>query len=155
MKIKRLLIAVAIILSALSIQAQAQIFEKLSNNKEITTVIVSKSMLSMVEGLDIDAINIKALSDKLEGIEIYNGESKSAISLMKSETNKLAKDKSYELLMTLKEDDENISFYGKKESGGKFKDFIMCIDESDEFSIIRIVGSFSADDIQGIVQDVM
>lgn len=154
MKPKALLIAIALILGISgSIKAQTNMFEKFSNSKNITTVFVSKSLLSMMPNMDMGGVNVKSLSKKLEQLEIYTGESKDAMKLMKAEMNALAKNKSYEVLMTVKDDDEHVIFYAQKDKGDSFKDLIMFVSDSDDCTIIRIVGHFTTEDIQNVIKN--
>lgn len=151
MKIKGLLIAMAIMFGSIAVQAQDQMFDKFSGNNDISTVFISKALLSMAGNMDMGGANIKALAGKLERMEIYTSESKSAMSLMKTEAGKLAGDKTFEVLMKVKDKGENVTFYGKKEKGDKFKDLIMFVDNSDDCTIIRIVGLFTMEDIQNVI----
>lgn len=153
MKIKGLLIAIAVMFSAVAVQAQDQMFEKFSNNNDISTVFISKALLSMAGNMDMGGANIKGLAGKLERLEVYTSESKDAISVMKTEAKKLANDKSFEVLMTVKDKGENTTFYAKKDKDDKFKDLVMFVNEPGECTVIRIVGTFTMEDIQSVVND--
>lgn len=151
MKIKGLLLAITLMLGIVSMQAQDQMFDKLSNNNNISTVFISKALLSMAGNMDTGIANIKGLSSKLERMEIYSSENKSASTLMKTEVNKLVKDKTYEVLMSIKDQGDNITFYAKKDKNDKFKDLIMFTEDSDEATIMRFVGTFTMDDIKSVM----
>lgn len=153
MRIKSLLIGIAFMFSLMAVHGQEQMFEKFSSNNDISTVYISKALLSMAGNMDMGGANIKGLAGKLEKLEIYTSESKDAVKVMKEETGKLAKDKSFEVLMQVKDKGEFVTFYGKKISGDKFKDLIMHVEEPNECTIIRIVGTFTMDDIQGVIND--
>lgn len=153
MRIRSLLIGIAFMFSLTAVHGQEQMFEKFSNNNDISTVYISKALLSMAGNMDMGGANIKGLAGKLEKLEIYTSESKGAVKLMKEEAGKLAKDKSFEVLMQVKDKGELVTFYGKKTSGDQFKDLIMHIEEPNECTIIRIVGTFTMDDIQGVIND--
>ena len=127
MKLKALLITVAIVIGAITVQAQDQMFDKFSKNNDISTVFISKALLSMAGNMDMGGANIKGLANKLERMEIYTSESKKATDAMKAEAGKLAGDKSYEVLMTVKDKGDHVTFYAKKDKGDKFKDLIMVI----------------------------
>lgn len=153
MKTKTLLIIIAIIAGSLAAQAQDKMYEKFSGNKDISTVFISKALLSMASGMDMGGMNIKGLTSKLERMEIYTSESKNAMKLMASEMEAVKKNKVYETLMTVKEEDDITNFYALKSSDGKFKEMIMHISDADECTIIRIVGNFTMEDIQSVTQD--
>ncbi len=153
MKLKTLLIAIAVVAGSIAVQAQDQMFSKFSDNNDISTVFLSKALLSMAGNMDMGGANIKGLSNKLERMEIYSSENKNATALMKSEARKIASDKSFEVLMTVKDKGDHITFYAKKNKDDSFKDLIMFINEPDECTIIRIVGTFTMEDIQGVMGD--
>lgn len=151
MKTKIYLITILLIFSFLTVNAQEDIFEKLSNHEDITTVYISKSLLNLMPDVNTGGANIKGLTGKLEQLEIYNTEgSKDASKLMKQEIAGLVKSKKYEILMKVKEKDNNVTFYVYKEKE-RIKDLIMFVDDMDECSIIRVKGDFSAEDVQGVV----
>lgn len=151
MKAKILLIAILSVFSFMSIYAQEDMFERLSDHKDITTVYISKSLLKMMPDINAGGANIKGLAGKLEQLEIYNSEeSKEAAKLMKQEIAGLLKSKKYEILMKVKEKDNTVTFYVYKEKD-RIKDLIMFVDQKEECSIIRIKGNFSAEDVQGVM----
>lgn len=154
MKMKGLLIAIAFMLSAIAMQAQDKMFERFSNNKDITTVYISKALLSMVPNMDAGGLNVKNLANKLEKLEIYTSESQSAMKAMVAEAQSMKKNKAYETLMSVKEKDQVVDFYAQQDSNGKFKDLIMFVNQSDECTVIRIVGNFTMDDIKGVMGSV-
>lgn len=152
MKIKALFITILFILGVISVQAQStDMFEQLSNHKDVTTVYISKSLLKMVPNTNAGGIDIKSLAGKLDQVEIYstNG-SKEADKAIRKEIEAVAKSKTYETLMKIKDGWDNIAFYGHKEKDN-FKDLIMFIDEPGECTIIRIMGNFTAEDIQKVM----
>lgn len=150
MKTKILLMTIFSIFSFMSISAQEDVFEKLSDHQDITTVYISKSLLKMMPDINTGGANIKGLSEKIDQLEIYNSEgSADAAKLMKQEVNKLIKSRKYEILMKVKEKDNNVTFYAHKEKE-KIKDLVMFVDNTDECTIIRISGDFSAEDIKSV-----
>ncbi|MDU1890462.1 MAG: DUF4252 domain-containing protein [Dysgonomonas sp.] len=149
---KVLLTIMALILSFTAVQAQ-DIFEKLSNHDDITTVYISKSLLSMMPSKGADmmgGVNIKNLASKLEQLEVYNSENKGASDMMRNEIKALVKTKTYETLMAVKDKGDNVTFYAHKEND-KFKDLVMFVNEPNACTIIRITGNFTAEDIQGVM----
>lgn len=151
MKLKGLLTAFVFMFSLIAIQAQDKMFERFSNNKDITTVYISKALLSMVPNMETGGVNVKGLANKLEQLEIYTSENKNSIKQMVLEAESLKKNKAFESLMSVKESDQVINFYAQKDGNNKFKDLIMVINESAECTIIRIVGSFTMEDIKKVM----
>jgi len=152
MKLKGLLMALVFMFSLMAVQAQDKMFEKFSNNKDITTVYISKALLSMVPNVtDMGGVNVKGLAQKLEKLEVYTSESKGALKLMTSEAEAMKKNKAYETLMSVKDKEQVVNFYAQKDGNDKFKDLIMFVNEENECTIVRIVGSFTMEDIQKVM----
>jgi len=152
MKIKVFITAVLLMLGLVPIQAQnSDIFEKLSDHKDVTTVYITKALLNMMPNIDTGGADIKSLAGKLEQLEIYDSNgNKDANSIMKKEIDALVKSKTYETLMKVKDGGDNITFYAYKEKE-RFKDLVMFINDPEDCTIIRIMGNFTAEDIQKVM----
>lgn len=152
MKTRILLITILSVCSILGLKAQENMFDRLSNHKEITTVYISKSLLKLMPNIDAGGADIKGLVGKLEQLEIYNCEkNKDAIKMMRQEIASLVKANKYEVLMKVKEKTNNVTFYAYKEKD-RIKDLIMFVDDTNDCTIIRIQGNFTTDDIQKVVE---
>lgn len=127
------------------------LFERLGSNKNITTVYISKTMLNMASSFAPDMGNIKTkdISKKLEQLEIYTSDTKDACRIMKDEVATFSRNKNYEVLMRIKDGFDDVTFYGVKD-GNAFKEMIMITMEDDECSIIRMVGTFTAEDVKKV-----
>ena len=155
MKTKNWLIAAIVLLNIGGASAQ-NLFEKLGNNEHITTVYISKALLNMfpamADKVDVDGVDIKNIVSKLEQIDIYTSENKEASQLIRTEAQKLqSQNKTYEVLMKIKDGSEHVIFYAEKEKN-RFKSLIMFVDEGDECTLIRLLGSFTAEDIQHVIR---
>ncbi len=126
MKTEKLIFALAFLFFTLGIQAQSKMYEKLSNkegillfdkfssNKDITSVFVSKSMLSMISDIKLSEMGVNKIIGKL---------------------------------------DQNVNFYGVKDKD-IIKDLVMFVDQSNSnCTIIRILGTFTTEDIQQISKE--
>lgn len=159
MKIKNLLILFTLFFSVTAIQAQStsKMFDKFSNNKDIKSIIVTKAMLSMVSGnnnnFDMNGMNIKGLTNKLDQIEIYTSENVAACKNFREEMKDIQKGKNHELLMSAKDGDQNVNFYAQKEKD-IFKELFMFVDQPNQCVIIRLLGNFTSEDIQKITKDI-
>lgn len=145
-------IALFIFLAFATMQSQAQsnaLFNKLSNDKEVSTVFISKALLSMIPNIDNGGTDIKSISNKLSQIEIYTTENNKAIGYIKKEMAALSKNKRYERLMQVKEKDQNVVFLAEQD-GNNFKDLIMFVDNENEYTVIRLMGTFTPEDIQKV-----
>ena len=70
---------------------------------------------------------------------------------MMLEAESLKKNKAFESLMSVRESDQIINFYAQKDGNNKFKDLVMVISQNTECTIIRIVGSFTMEDIKKVM----
>jgi hypothetical protein len=157
MKTKKGLIALIVLLNIVSASAQ-DLFEKLGDNEHITSVYISKALLNMFPGMadkvNVDGVDIKNIVAKLEQIDIYTSSNKEGLLLIRTEAKKLqSQSKSYEVLMKIKDDGNNVIFYAEKSKDkDRFKSLIMFADDGDECTLIRLLGSFTAEDIQNITK---
>ena len=155
MKTKKRLVAVIVLLNIVSASAQ-DLFEKLGDNKNITTVYISEALLNMfpamADQVNVTGVNIKGIVSKFKRIDIYTSKNKEGSQLIRVEAQKLqSQSKSYEILMRIKDEVENVVFYAEKEKD-LFKSLVMFVDGSNECTLIRLLGSFTTDDIQNITK---
>ena len=160
MKTKNWLIAAIILLSSVSVSAQ-DLFEKLGDSDHITSVYISKALLKMFPGMadkanvninGVDGIDLDNIVSKLEQVDIYTSDNKEGAQLIRTEAKKLqSQNKSYELLMRVKTESENVTFYAEKEKD-RFKSLVMFVDSGEECTLIRLLGSFTAEDIQNVTK---
>ncbi len=151
---KKTILALVLIFNTCMLQAQTVAFNRMSDNKDITYVMISKAILSSGKSrfsgrinnmLNRSGLNVGNLMDKLEYIEIFtpiDEGNKTTRKLMKSVALSIRDDKSYSTVMRVKEEDEDIAYYGQKNKKRKdlFDELVMIIDSSSECLIIRIVG---------------
>ena len=103
----------------------------------------------MAPNIHMGGANIRDIANKLEQLEIYTAESKESSTMMKKDIEVLARNKTYELLMNLKDGMQTITFYALKNKD-KFRELIMVTKETDQCVIIRMVGDFTMADIQKV-----
>lgn len=152
MKIKILALAIITVLSISVVQAQKSMFDRLSDQKDITTVYISKSLLRLMPDIDTGGADIKGLAGKLEQMEIYSSNSnKDAAKIIRNEVAGMVKSRTYETLMKIKDPGSDITFYAFKEKD-KIKDLVMFVDQPEECTIIRIMGNFTTEDIQKVME---
>lgn len=153
MKIRTTILAFFLSLFCLAGQAQNNIFDKIEKRNDVQTVHVSQSLLRMIAEMDTGSadVSLSQLSDKLKRIDIYSSESGDACKYIKSEISNLTNDSSYENLMTVKEKNQTVSFFGKKD-GENFKDLIMAVYGDNSCNISRFIGEFTAQDIQKVIK---
>lgn len=157
MKLKYLVIVVLFISSIFSVQAQNNaLFNKLEDNDKVTVVYISKSLLKMAgSNVNSTKANIGGLINKLDQLEIYSTEDLLTARTMNAEASKYIKNNTYESLMKVKDGSDRIDFLITKDNGKKdqIKEFIMFIAGEKESTIIRLLGTFTMEDIQKVMDD--
>jgi hypothetical protein len=156
MKTKSLLTAM-LLLTAGTVCAQNSLFDKFADHKDITQVTLTKALLNMVPGMaasvDMNGVNVNEIVNKLEQIDIFTSEGDAAKQMMRKELTAYFKsDKSYEVLMRIKDNADNIVFYGQQD-GNFIKSLVMFVDGDDDCVIIRLLGKFTTQDIQKITEN--
>lgn len=151
MKLKIFLLTILTLFAGLRLEAKGndEAFKKLSNTDGVTVVVVSKMLLKMAGGMNV-GVNIKGLSRNLDKIEIYTTENIKVVELMKQEMDKITADDSYEELVNIKEDGETTKILAKIGEKDRFKEMLLFTCERTEASIIRMLGSFTMEDLQQV-----
>lgn len=134
-------------------QDPSSLFDRLSKYKGISSIYISKSMLNLVGDMNLNMgdVNVKDVSKKLDQIEIYTATDSKTMKYMAYEISKVKKNKDYELLMNVKKDGEDLTFYGVRDKKN-FKEMIMITSKKEKGVIIRMVGNFTIDDIQKVAK---
>lgn len=139
--------------SIMQVRAQKMaLFDKLSNDRNVTTVYISKSLLSMMPRLDKLGTDLKSITNKLNQIEIYSTQSQNAIKIIRTEMNALTSNRHYERIMQVKDKGQNVVFFAEQQNN-IFKDLVMFVDGEKDFTVIRLIGTFTPEDIQKIVNN--
>lgn len=132
---------------------QQSYFDKFADMDGVTSIYISKSMISLFPkgNTNVNGINIGDISDRLENIQILSADENEIIAKLRKETSDFNPKNGYEELMKIREDGEKITiFFNEKK---KKKEFVLVVDDKDEFTIISIVGDLTLKEIQGIVQN--
>lgn len=156
MKTKYIIITLLLTIGSISIQAQnsTDIFNKFSDNEDITTVFISKALLQLAPEMkgDMGGANISNLIGKLTQIEIYTTEKESVAQMMKKESDKFINNKTYESLMKIRDKGDNVDFLIQRNKD-RIDELLMVVSDGEECTIIRIVGDFTMEDIQKVMSD--
>jgi hypothetical protein len=156
MKTKRLF-TVLLLLASLQAFAQESLFDKLNEQDDITHITVTKTLLNMMpemtSSVEMNGLDIKKIITKLEQIDIFVSKTPSTKKEMKKEVAAHFKsDKSYEILMKIKDEKEDVVFYGQKE-GTLFKSLVMFVNNENKCVLIRLLGKFTKQDIQRLKKE--
>ena len=150
--IRTLIIAIMATLCSVCSYGQQSFFDKYAEMDGVTSVYISKSMLSLFPKgqTNVNGINIGDIASRLDNIQILSADEQPIVDKLRKETSDINTRNGYEELMRVREDGEKTTIYfkdGKKDN----KEFVLLVDEKDEFTIISIVGDLTLQEIQGII----
>ena len=149
-----MMMVLVLALTASGLFAQKNPFEKFTDMEGVTSVYISKSMMSLMPknmNMDLGNVDVSNFISKLSSILILTSENQPVAKEMVSLANKRIRDDQYELLMRIKSDEnERVNFYmkGKPEN---IREMLMIVeDEGGESVIMQFLGDFTLDDAKQI-----
>ena len=150
--IRTFIITLLITLSSVCSYGQLSFFDKYAEMEGVTSVYITKSMLSLFPKAQtsVNGVNIGNIPSRLDNIQILSADEQPIIDKLRKETSGINTRNGYEELMRVREDGEKTTIYFKDGKKDK-KEFVLLVDEKDEFTIISIVGDLSLQEIQGII----
>lgn len=144
------IITLLLSLCSLFTYAQDSFFDKFADMDGVTSVYISKAMLSMMPDMKTEGVNIGGVASKLDNIQILSCEKPAIIAKLKKETGFINPKNGYEELMRINDEGEKTTIYLKHDKSGK-KEFVLLNNEKEEFTIIIITGNLTLQEIQGII----
>lgn len=147
MKVKYIILVLFLVCSSLSF-AQNKLFEKYAETDNVTSVYISKAMFQMMPGMKTGDLNLMNMKDKIDGLQILSTEHTDLKKKMKKDFSMLVNDQHQEL-MRVKDGKTRVTFYIKMK-GNQVNELIMLADTDEEYSVIRLQGNFTLQDIQEI-----
>ena len=152
--IRTLIIAIMATLCSVCSYGQQSFFDKYADMDGVTSVYITKSMLSLFPKgqTNVNGINIGDIASRLDNIQILSTDEQPIVDKLRKETSHINTRNGYEELMRVREDGEKTTIYFKDSKKDK-KEFVLLQDAKDEFTIISIVGDLTLQEIQGIVNN--
>lgn len=144
------IITLLLSLCSLFTYAQDSFFDKFADMDGVTSVYISKAMLSMMPDMKTEGVNIGGVASKLDNIQILSCEKPAIIAKLKKETEFINPQNGYEELMRINDEGEKTTIYLKHDKSSK-KEFVLLNNEKGEFTIIIITGNLTLQEIQGII----
>ena len=150
--IRTFIITLLITLCSVCSYGQQSFFDKYAEMEGVTSVYITKSMLSLFPKgqASVNGVNIGNIASRLDNIQILSVDEQPIIDKLRKETSVINTRNGYEELMRVREDGEKTTIYFKDGKKDK-KEFVLLVDEKDEFTIISIVGDLTLQEIQGII----
>ena len=142
-----------VILLLLSISVNAQndaidrFFEQYQDDEEFTMVYVSPKMFQMfakVAGDELDA-ELQNLVKDLKGLKVLKTETNS-LEVYKDAVKKIPT-KEYELLMTARDEGQNIKVLTKTKGDEVIEELLLLVGGADEFVLVSFVGNINLNDL--------
>lgn len=151
---KRAIAFTVVVMMAIAAKAQDNAITKYFSNyledTSYTKVTVTSKMFSLFTEIDAEDEAEKELLDamgKLKGIKAIVGEDvKNPSTQYRNAVAKLAKDKSYEELMSIEDADENVRFM-IKDKGGIINELLMVVGGKQEFMVMTLYGEIDLNQI--------
>ena len=146
------IIALLMICCSVFCYGQQSYFDKYADMDGVTSVYITKSMLSLFPKgkANVNGINIGDIASRLDNILILSADEKDIIEKLRKETSNINTKNGYEELMRVREDGEKTTIYFRDKKNEK-KEFVLLSYGKDEFTIISIVGDLTLQEIQGII----
>jgi Domain of unknown function (DUF4252) len=130
--------------------AVAKHFSSYQQNKDFTKISVTSKMFSLMTEIDANDPNEKELLDamaKLKGIKaVVNETSDKSMEMYTAALKTIAKDKSYEELMSLEDKEENLMFL-VRDNGGIINELVMIIGAPKMFMVMSLYGEIDLNQI--------
>ena len=141
MIIRTYIITLLLSLCSLFTYAQDSFFDKYADMEGVTSVYISKAMLSLMPDMKAEGVNIGKMASKLDNIQILSCEKASVIAQIKN---------GYEELMRINDEGEKTTIFLKHDKE-KQKEFVLLSEEQNELTIIIITGNLTLQEIQSII----
>ena len=153
---KKILFTIVFIFAVTIISAQKNPFDKFTDMDGVTSVYISKNMMSLFpkDSNQYGGVDVGNFVDKLSSILILTTENQKVGKEMLSLANSRIKDSNYELLMRVKSDDGELVNFFMKGKPDNIQELIMIVDGNDEESVImQFLGNFKLQDVQEMTRN--
>src|SRR5690554_2417454 len=147
---KKIIILLALTIATSAAFAQKNPFERFTDMDGVTSVFISKNMLSLLPkqaNMQYNGVDVGGFVDKLTSMVIITSENKEIAQDMISLANRGIKESNYELLMRVKSDDGELVNFFMKGKPENIQELIMIV-EDDESVIMQLLGNFTLQDVQ-------
>jgi len=157
---KKIILILAIVLVSQSNYGQKSVFDKFENQKDVTSMIVTKSMFKLMSKIDLssndpEAKNYLNMVENLENIKIFTTDNAATASEMKNTVDSYLKSSTaLTELMRVNDDGKNIRFYVKEGKNENFvSELLMFLEDSSSKDKQAVVMSITGNiDLRQIAQ---
>ena len=148
---KRFQILLFAFILSVSAFAQKEFIDKLGNIDGVTSVYVSKTMLKLLPQLDVKELDLKKISQKMDGVQILTADNLNAVKKLKTSALSYLQKNKYEQLIEVKDGKENTTIF-MKQKNKDYSSFVLLSADGNQsaFTLIALSGSLTLEDIQSI-----
>ena len=153
---KKIIFTIVFIFAVTIISAQKNPFDKFTDMDGVTSVYISKNMMSLFpkDSNQYGGVDVGNFVDKLSSILILTTENQKVGKEMLSLANSRIKENNYELLMRVKSDDGELVNFFMKGKPDNIQELIMIVDSNDDESVImQFLGNFKLQDVQQMTRN--
>lgn len=161
---KNIILIAAIVLASQTIYSQKSTFDKYENQKDVTSMIVTKSMFKLMSKIDLssndpEAQNYLKMVENLEDIKIFTTDNATTAADMKSTVDSYIKSSTtLTELMRVNDDGKNIRFYVKEGKNENFvSELLMFLEDSSskdkQAVVMSITGNIDLRQISQLTSD--
>jgi hypothetical protein len=153
---KKIIFTIVFIFAVTIVSAQKNPFDKFTNMDGVTSVYISKNMMSLFpkDSNQYGGVDVGNFVDKLSSILILTTENQKVGKEMLSLANSRIKENNYELLMRVKSDDGELVNFFMKGKPDNIQELIMIVDGNDDESVImQFLGNFKLQDVQQMTRN--
>lgn len=153
-----LILFVGVCFTPLSIWAQqdaiTKYFEQYMDDEKFTMVYITPKMFQMISKLNLkdkEGQELKEVLQDLRGLRILHTE-ENGLQYYKEAMSKF-KTQEYELLMSVRDKNENVRFW-TKEKDGIIDELLMLVGEPEEFTLISFIGKINLDKLSKLSNNI-
>lgn len=148
---KKILIIQLLLCLCLSASAQKALFNKYSDAKGVTSVYISKAMLSLAGNFKAGKSDISKIASRLDHLQILTFERPSMIRTVRKEAVEAFRKEGFEQIMQVKDDGDNVTIYLKTHKNKK-NEFVLFNVGEDELEIINVLGNVTLKEIKELTE---
>ena len=148
---KKILIIQLLLCLCLPVSAQKALFNKYSDPKRVTSVYISKTMLSLAGNFKAGKSDISKIASRLDHLQILTFERPSMIRTVRKEAVEAFRKEGFEQIMQVKDDGDNVTIYLKTHKNKK-NEFVLFNVGEDELEIINVLGNVTLKEIKGLTE---
>ncbi len=151
MKMRIVLTTLCLALCSMVVWAQSPVqslFDKYQDHPDFSTVTISPKMFQLIAKLDIDEVedDLEDLVKSIKGLRILIKDSGDTDALYREASTEIGKG-SYEELLTVRDEGENVRFMIKEGSGDIIEELVLLVGGGDQFVLLDLRGDMDIKDI--------